>query len=170
MPEVKMNETAWGNIIFRIADATETGEMPASLEQLGKIKENSISIDPQRGTKLQLKETGGGVHDQTEGEPVVTIGMTIIGIPVAMREMFWQTENKGEKTRVKSLVTNKKFAIEILNPKVPGSDTLEIPKTSVFMGMLLADDEGYTAPLEITILKSEADAFFDMGVVGAETE
>ena len=167
---VKNNPTAWGNLIFRVAEADPTGEMPEALEQLGWIVENSISIDVQRGTKLELKETGGVLRDSVETEPTLKIGMDIIGIPEEMRKKFWDTEDKEGKIRVKSLVNTSKYAIGILNPKIKGSDTLEVPNTEVFMSPLLTDDKGYTATLEFTILKSKAEHLFDMGKVGVTPE
>ena len=165
---VKSNPTAWGNLILELATAEATGEMPKALEQLGWILENSISLDVQRGTKMELKETGSIVRDSMESEPTITVGMDIIGIPTAMRTKFWDAEDKEGKTRVKSLVTSSKFGIKISNPAVKGSDTIEIPKASVFMSPVLSDDKGYTAKLEFTILKSEAEYLFDMGTVASE--
>lgn len=167
---VKNNPTAWGNLILKTAKAETTGEMSTLLEQLGWIEEGSISLDVARGTKLELKETGGIVRDSKETEPTVTIGMTILGIPEEMRKKYWETEDKDGKIAVKSLVTDNKFALEISNPKIQGSDTIEVPKASVFMSPALADDKGYTAELEFTILKSEADILFNMGKVGVTPE
>lgn len=162
---VEVNKTAWGNLTLEIAEASAEQTMPVALEQLGWIEEGSISLDVARGTKLELKETGGIVRDSKENEPTITVKMDILGIPEAMRTKFWDSETALGKTTVKSLVTDKKFALKISNPKIIGSDTLEIPYTTVFMSPLLSDDKGYRANLEFTILKGIADYLFDMDTV-----
>lgn len=165
MAGVEINPTAWGNLQLEIADAETAQIMPTTLEQLGWVEEGSISLDVARGTKMELKETGGIVRDSQETEPTVTVSMDIIGIPEAMRLKFWEAKEETDKIRVKSLVSSKKFAIKISNPAISGSDTLEVPYASVFMSPLLTDDKGYRANLEFTILKGKADYLFDMGAV-----
>lgn len=162
---VEVNKTAWGNLILEIAESNEEQTMPVALEQLGWVEEGSISLDVARGTKLELKETGGIVRDSKENEPAITVKMDILGIPVSMRTKFWDAETTLEKTKIKSLVTDKKFALKLSNPEIIGSDTLEIPYTTVFMSPLLSDDKGYRATLEFTILKGLANYLFDMDVV-----
>lgn len=166
-----MNPTAWGNVKMYFGTPEQGGEMPSSLMSIGNILEGSLNIEKEDGTTLELYEEGHVLRDMMQLEPTLRVNATIIGIPEATRSAFWETEVNGageaKKVSVKSMVSNKKYAVKFAAEQVPGSDTFEAPYCSVNMGPAYSSEQGWTADVVITILKGDSGKLFDFGVVPA---
>lgn len=158
---VTVTPTAWGNTQFKFADAAANGTMPTTLEQLGWILEGTAELRNEAGDVLELKEEGGILRDELRKEGKLILAGTIIGIPEAMRTKFWDMDGN----KVKSTVNAKKFATQLCAPDVVGSETIDAPYCSVAMGPLYSSDQGYTAEVEVTILRGPADYLFEFGTI-----
>lgn len=161
---VTINNPSW-DLILEVADSTPSGEMPTELEQLAWVEDGSFSLDTADGTKKQLIDSQGVTRGVSEGEPTITIGATLIGIPKAMASKFWITETSGDKLKVKGMIRNGvDFALKLSSPLIPNSDTLEVPRSFVKLGLAVSTDKGFMAPISFQILKSQADILFQLGV------
>ncbi len=166
-----MAKTAWGEIEMKFAETPVDETMPTTMETIGEILEGSLALEKEDGTKLQLFKEGHILVDELQQEPTLKVKATIIGIPNAIKEKFWETEKTGngdvEKFAVKSLVNSKKFAIAFAAVKVPGSETFEAMKCTISMSPLYSSTQGWTSDVEITIIKGLTGKLFQFGKVPA---
>lgn len=166
-----MATTAWGNAIVEFGTPGAGNTMSTELKPVGYVLEDTLAIEKEDGTELQLFEEGHILRDQLQQEGVVRISGTLIGIPDDARTAFWDVTSSGsddaKKVSVKSLISSKKYSTKLSVPQVPGSETLEAPYCSVSLGMAYSSTQGWTAPFTITILKGETGKLFDFGVVAA---
>lgn len=159
---VTVTPTAWGNTQIHFADAAADGTMPTTgVEQLGWILEGTAELRNEAGDVIELKEEGGILRDELKKEGKLILAGTIIGIPKAMREKFWKMDGK----KVVSTLSNKKYASRLAAPDVMGSETIDAPYCNVSMGPLYSSDQGYTAEIEVTILRGPADYLFEFGTI-----
>lgn len=166
-----MSKTAWGEVEMQFAETTVDEAMPTVLASIGEILEGSLGLEKEDGTKLQLFKEGHILVDELQQEPTLKVKATIIGIPNAIKEKFWDTENTGsgdsEKYAVKSLINSKKFAIAFAAVKVPGSETFEAMKCTISMSPLYSSTQGWTSDVQITIIKGLTGKLFQFGKVPA---
>lgn len=166
-----LKPSTWGNVVLEIADAKSDGTFPTDLEQMGYIEEDTLTPNITEGDSLQLFESGHILRDEMKLEPEVGFNTTVIQIPEGMQEKFWDALATGtgenKKVRVKSMVNNKKFAIRISTPRIPGSETLEAPYCGISMTPFYDEKKGWSANLSISILKGPAEYFYDWGSVPA---
>ncbi len=145
--------------------------MATIFKSMGNILEESLSIEKEDGTVLQLFEEGHILIDELHQEPTLKINATIIGIPEDIRQAFWNVETSGtgdaRKVSVKSLLNSNKYSVKFAAEGVPGSETFEAPYCSVNMGPAYTSAQGWTATVVITILKGKSGRLFDFGVVPA---
>lgn len=163
--------TAWGNTNIYFLAANEGQTMPelSAMTRMGDIYEDDdITITTDEGEVLELRETGGILRDQLRQEGTVTLNLSLIGVTDEALA-FWQTSVVGTgdtaKRRVQSLINNDKFAIAFYVPTAPGSDTFEAPYCTVNMTPGYASTTGWIQPIEIIILKGQADYLWDYGLV-----
>ena len=160
-----MKQTAWGNAILEFGTPGAGDTMSATLTKIGEILEETLGIEVEDGTELSLFEEGHILRDMLRQEGTVRINGTIIGIPDVVMAEFWDVESATGKTNVKSMVSGQKYSVKISVPGQLGSDTLEVPYTSVKLGMAYASNQGWTAPFTFTIMKGATDVLFSFGVV-----
>ena len=165
---------ACGEIELRSAPMNEQETMPEELTSIGDIKEDSLGIEKEDGTILQIFKEGHILVDELPLEPILKVNLTLTNIPESIRTVFWDAEKTGEgdKTEfaVKSLINNEKFAIEFAAIKVPGSDTFRAPKCSIAMSPLYSSKEGWTAEIKITLIKGLSGKLFHFGKVPAKAK
>lgn len=152
-----MKPSTWGHIILEIAESETSGAMPATLAQLGYVKEDTMSMETAEGDTLQLFESGHILRDEMKLEPTLTFNATVLQIPEAMKEAFWGLNG----TKVKSMINGKKFAIRIKAPEIEGSEAFIAPYCSIAMTPVFAEKEGWSAALTVTIIKGPAEYLFD---------
>lgn len=166
-----MKKTAWGEVKMRFAETTADGSMPTIMTEIGEIQEDSLGLEKEDGTKLQLFKEGHILVDELEQEPTLSVVATIIGIPDEIKTEFWEAAKSGtgekEKFAIKSLVNSKKFAIDFAAVKVPGSETFEAPYASISLSPLYSSKLGWTCEVRVTIMRSALDVLFQFGKVPA---
>jgi hypothetical protein len=161
-----MANTAWGEQVVSFGTPAAGDTMSASLTDIGKIKEDTVSIEKADGTVLELFSTGHNLVDKLKGEPTLTLKFTLIGITAAAIALFWDATLVSTRTTVKSLVNSDKLSVKLAS-KVVGADTLEAPYCEVSMGPLFAEKEGWTAEISVTIIKGASGNLFFMDKVAA---
>lgn len=168
-----MTKRAWGHVEMKYALTNENETMPAELKPIGRIKEDSLGLEKEDGTVLQVFEEGHILVDELQLEPILKVNLTLTNIPEEIRTVFWDAEKTGVgddiEYAVKSLINNDKFAIEFAATKVPGSDTFRAPKCSISMSPLYSSKEGWTAEIKITLFKGLSGKLFSFGKVPAKT-
>lgn len=161
--------TAWGNVNIRIGESAN-GSMATELVTIGTLKEDSVSIETAEGTKYELYGTGHVLVDQLFSEPTLTLKAQVIGANRDLIEKLWNTSKTGtgntEKLVVKSLVTSKKFSVQLAS-EIEGSDTFEAPNCSVSMSLVFSEKEGWCGDISFTIMKGGDDSFFQFGKVAS---
>jgi len=162
-------KTAWGEVVVKAALAAATGLMPQELIDLGFILEDSVSVETEDGTVLQLRGTGGTLLDKLSQEDTLTLNLTLIGVNKENVDKFWDTEeDENGVLWVKSTVTTQKFAIGLAT-KVVGSETLLMPNTSVKASLSFAEDQGWTMVCAFTFMKAPNGRLFGFGKVADAT-
>lgn len=156
--------TAWGEVIISFGTPAAGDAMSATLTDIGKIKEDTVSIEKADGTVLELFSTGHNLVDKLKGEPTLTLKATLIGITAAAVALFWETTTVTTRTAVASLVNSTKKSVKLAS-KVVGSDTFEAPYCEVSMGPLFSEKEGWTAEVSITVIKGATGKIFYMDKV-----
>lgn len=163
------DKTAWGEVKMKIAETEALETFPIALVDLGIIKEDSLSISKEDGTKLQLFGEGHVLVDELQLEPTLKIALQIVGISDVNKAKFWDATTTGTgdaaKFAVKSLVNTKKFAIQFAATKVVGSDTFEAPKCTVTLSPLYSSKEGWMSDVQITVIKAITGTLFQFGKV-----
>lgn len=163
-----MKETAWGKIEMEIGTPAANGGMSESLESIGLLKEDTLSIEAADGTVLELYTSGHELRDELKGEPTITVKATIIEMPEAVRAKIWEIESVdtagNPKYRVKSLVSNRKWSTRFAS-QVVGSETFEAPYCSMSMKPVFSEKEGWSAEVEFKLLRGQAGYLFDFGIV-----
>lgn len=169
--EVADKKTAWGKVILKIGETTADGAMAATLESLGYMKEDSVTLETAEGTKLQLFGTGHELIDELLTEPILTLKATVVGANMAVIKKLWKVTETGtgdtKKVMVQSMVTSKKFSVQMAT-EVIGSDTFEAPKCSVSMALTFSEKEGWNGTMSFTMLKAKDNTLFGFGLVPAQ--
>ena len=156
--------TAWGETLLEYATPLSGGVMGTTWETMGTVKEDSLAFETADGTKLQLWGSGHVLVDEMLNEGTINLKSTILKIPDAIKEDFWAFDN-GTK-QVSSLVNSTHFSIR-MRSKIAGSETFLAPWCSVNMKPMYSEKEGWTADVNISILKGDADYFFEFGTATA---
>ena len=164
-----MTKRAWGEVEMSYAPINEQETMPDTLTSIGEIKEDSLGLETEDGTVLQVFKEGHILVDELQLEPTLKVNLTLTNIPESIRTVFWDAEKTGtgDNTEfgVKSLINSEKFAIEFAAIKVPGSDTFRAPKCSISMSPLYSSKEGWTANIKITLIRGLSGKLFTFGKV-----
>lgn len=156
MPYTDNNNTAWGEIALKIGDANPTGAMQTTLESIGIVKEDSISIDTQDGKKMEWKAVGGAVIDSLQGEPTLTIKAHVKNLNKTALSKFWTVKEATDNLEVSGFTNTKKFAIS-LEPSVVGAEVTNYPLTTINAKPVFKEDAGWGLDIEIKILKPAGD-------------
>ena len=155
-----MSTTAWGETLLYYATPLTGGILGTTWVQVGTIKEDTLSLETADGTKLELWGSGHVLVDSLLNEGTMNIKATVIGISSAIKSLFWDMNG----AKVESLVNSSHYSFKIAT-KVTGSDTFLAPWCSVNMKPLFSEKEGWTAELNIAVLKGDAGYFFETGTV-----
>lgn len=164
------NETsasAWGEIDLQIGVPASGNEMSESLATIGVVKENSISVDTDEGTKLQWFATGHKLVDELRLEPTMSIKVEVKNLNLANLQKFWDVEEDATsgKIKVSGMTTSAKLSVKMA-PKVIGGETLEAPYCSVSMKPTYSEDSGWGQEVTFTILSPGTDKpLFQIGQV-----
>lgn len=161
-------KTAWGDAHIFVGEETSTGAMPTSVEDLGSIDEDSLSLETADGTVYTLKDINGKTLDEVALEPELTINFTLISPSESTRGKFWDLEKDSASglLKVKSMIAKKHYALRFGNPTVVGSETLEAPYCKLTMKPAWAAAKGWTAECSAKILQHpKADFIFGFGTV-----
>ncbi len=156
--------TAWGTIEIKIGTPKAGNAMSTSLVSIGTIKEDSISLETEEGTKYEWKGTGGVIIDTLVGEGTVKVKCKIKNLNKSNLEKFCNvTENSDGKIEVKGLTTSNKYSIS-MESKVSGSETFEAPYCSVAMKPTFSEKDGWEQEVEFTLLSGgEGKPLFIIG-------
>jgi hypothetical protein len=162
------NNTAWGEIDIEFGTPGNGDLMSSTLKKIGTVKEESLSVEKEDGTKLELYGTGHILVDELKTDPKLTIKGIVIGISKENVTEFWDATPSGtgatEKIEVASLVSKKKYSVRLAS-KVSGSDTLEAPYCSVVFSPAFSEKEGWTAEFAFTMIKGASGKLFHIGKV-----
>ena len=168
--------TAWGST-HAFVGATGTGDTIATQwDDLGVISEDGISFELEEGDTVTLRDINGDTIDELRRQPTMRLNVKLNQPSEEIRSKFWSMTEDGtgadRRLKVSNLITSDYFSFKIENVEAVGSETFEAPKCRVSMSMEWAPDEGYTATLNVTVLRagktSTSDGvLFQFGTVGA---
>ncbi len=165
-----LDPTAWGNATLEVGTPGEGDVMATTLDKVGYVLQDSLGLEQEDGTVLQLIEEGGIIHDQMQQEGIKTIVGEMIGMQDDIMQRFWTTETDGTITWVKSTVTSNKFSFRISVPQNVGSKRMLIPYASMSLGVAYSSAQGWTQPFTITILTGATGNQFGWDEVPAPAE
>lgn len=165
--------TAWGDTHIYLGTPGANGAMASSLDDLGIIDEDGLSLETADGNAIQLKDINGKLIDELTQEPELTVNFTLLKPSEETRGKFWDMEENGtgatRKVQVKSLVTLQKYSLKFANPKQVGSETFEAPYCSVTMKPNWSASKGFYAECSAKLINGDAGYLFSFGEVAAAT-
>lgn len=162
-----LKPTAWGEGMMEVGTPGTGDTLATDFEDMGYILDESVSIETEDGTALELRSWGNVLRDYQDTEKTLTISGTLIGIPDAAMAKYWKTETTSGVTAVKSMVTNEKLSFRMGTPDIVGSQRLSIPVGKLSLGMAYAQTEGWSAPFTIRVLTGATGVMFNFDVVPA---
>ena len=161
--------TAWGDVHLYLGIPAAGQTMSTSLDDLGSIDDDGLSIETSDGTQYQLKDINGAILDELKLEPELTVNFTLVKPSEAVRAKFWDVEEGGEGNsriiKVKSMVASNNYSLKFSNPRMVGSETFEAPYCSVNMKPIYSASKGFTAECSAKVIKGQAGYFFAFGTV-----
>lgn len=148
-------KTAWGETEVLIGATGEKGAEGTALVKLGHVKEGSISISQEEGTKKEWKATGGVVIDSYIAPGKLTVSFTVKNLNEEVLERFFEVKSANNKLTIASLSNDKEYTIKI-DHKGAGVEVLTFPRTKISAKLLFSEEDGYGLELMVDVLKSEA--------------
>ncbi len=160
-------KTTWQDIHVYVGAMGANEAMGDSLDDLGHIDENALSITTQDGTVYRLVDINGELLDYLENEPELTINFTLLKPSEATRGKFWTTEESGtgntRKLQVKSLLPSSHMSIKFGSASINGAETFEAPKAFIKMAPAFEKAKGFSTPCTAKLIKGQAAFLFQFG-------
>ncbi len=156
--------TAWGEIDVKIGTPKTGNGMSASMVSIGNVKEESISIETEDGTKLEWKATGGKVIDTLTQGGKISVKCKVKNLNKSNLEKFWDvTEDSSGKLQVMGMTTSNKYSVS-LEPKATGAEVFEAPYCAVSMKPTFSEKDGWEQEVTFTLLSGgEGKPLFTIG-------
>lgn len=150
--------TAWGSTLAELgtADLT-TGDMPAEMENVGVIDEDSLTFTTDAGTEYTLTDINGELIDNLNKQPKITITLNIQSPTLEKMAKFWEIEEDATKkiAWVKSMVTTANMAFRMSNKDAYGSMAINVPRASVTLIPGWEVAKGWVFAMTFVVLKSK---------------
>lgn len=164
--------TAWSDIHLFMGDSDEsTGDMPASMSDLGTLDDQDLSITLTDGTVYQLKDINQKLIDELEFEPELEVAGFLQNPSMAVLAKFWDIaadETVADDVWVKGTITTGKKAVMFSNPKAVGSRAFAAPIAKASLQPGFSREKGWVNPVSFKILNTGQKGWFKLPLVKAE--
>lgn len=152
---------AWSHCTFKIGKTPDDDSMASSLTDIGTIKYQSSTLEPEDGDSLEMQETGGATvaKETQEGgykattrviEPTDEL-LTLLGLGTA--------DSENNEFKMNTHIVDGDWSLEI-TPKNVGAKGIRAPKTNISYKPGWSEEDGNYADIEFDILKGNADYWY----------
>ncbi len=144
--------TAWGRCKITSGDAGEDGALGQSLKDVGKIKEDSTTLELVKGNVNELWGEGHELLDRMELEGSWSLKFTIYKASLAkIAEHFGLPAPQNDRLPMTTTIVQSPRSF-IVTPFLDGAIGAELPNTSVSLTPRLVTKEGWTIDVEATTI------------------
>lgn len=144
--------TAWGRCKITSGDAGENGALGQSLKDVGKIKEDSTTLELVKGNVNELWGEGHELLDRMELEGSWSLKFTIYKASLAkIAEHFGLPAPQNDRLPMTTTIVQSPRSF-IVTPFLDGAIGAELPNTSVSLTPRLVTKEGWTIDVEATTI------------------
>ena len=146
---------AWSKCKIEIGQTGTNDAMAASLTSIGVISNQSSTLSAEAGDALQAIATGGEIVAEEPQEGTLTLETTVIEPDNSLLVLLGLTKETAaaDDVNVKTHVVNGDWSVKV-TPKNSGAMGIEAPKCSITYAPAWDEENGNTAVLTFTILKT----------------
>ncbi len=146
--------TAWGKPKIRNGASGNNGTLGSTLTDVGKIKEDSTSLEVVNGDVKELFGEGHELLDKMELEGTWVLKYTMVKAPIEkVAEAYGLTLVSGKLPMRTTVVTEPRSYV--VEPKLVGAICAELPNCSTKLTPRLVAADGWTIDVEATTMTPE---------------
>ena len=146
---------AWSKCKIEIGQTGTNDAMAASLTSIGVISNQSSTLSAEAGDALQAIATGGEIVAEEPQEGTLTLETTVIEPDNSLLVLLGLTKEtaSADDVSVKTHVVEGNWSVKV-TPKNNGAMGIEAPKCTIAYAPAWDEENGNTAVLTFTILKT----------------
>ena len=146
---------AWSKCKIEIGQTGTNDAMAASLTSIGVISNQSSTLSAEAGDALQAIATGGEIVAEEPQEGTLTLETTVIEPDNSLLVLLGLTKETAtaDDVSVKTHVVEGNWSVKV-TPKNNGAMGIEAPKCTIAYAPAWDEENGNTAVLTFTILKT----------------
>lgn len=148
--------TAWGKPTIKCGASGEGGTLGSSLEDVGKIKENTTTLELVKGDVNELYGEGHELVDKMELEGTWSLKFTVIKASLDKIAKFFKLEVSTDKLAMTTTIVSEPRSYTV-DPLLPGAIGAELPYCYTSITPKFATAEGWTIEFEVTTMTPEAE-------------
>lgn len=150
--------TAWGRCKITSGETGASGSLGTTLADVGKIKEDSTTLELVKGTVNELWGEGHELLDRMELEGSWSLKFTIYKASLAkIAEIFGLPAPQNERLPMTTTIVQTPRSF-VVYPFLDGAIGAELPSTSVSITPRLVTKEGWTIDVEATTIDPEDES------------
>ena len=155
-----MQKLAWGKPTIKMGKTQEDGSMSTSLQDIGKIKEDTTAVNPQDGGSNEMYGEGHELLDEQQLEGYDNIEFTVVSPTLAFLAPFYGNtiEEASKELKKMTTIVKDKYSVDIIPEKV-GAIGYKASKCSVRIDSTFTAKEGWLSKFTLKNLLSEEDGF-----------
>lgn len=146
---------AWSKCKIEIGQTGTNDAMASSLTSIGVISNQSSTLSAEAGDSLQAIATGGEIVAEEPQEGTLTLETTVIEPDNSLLVLLGLTKEtaSADDVSVKTHVVEGNWSVKV-TPKNNGAMGIEAPKCTIAYAPAWDEENGNTAVLTFTILKT----------------
>lgn len=149
--------TAWGKPTIKSGASGESGALGTTLEDVGKIKENTTSLELVKGNVNELFGEGHELVDKMELEGTWTLKFTVIKASLDKIAKFFGLSVSTDKLAMKTTIVSEPRSYTV-DPLLVGAIGAELPYCYTSITPKFATAEGWTIEFEVTTMEPESES------------
>lgn len=147
--------TAWGRCKIASGEAAEDGSLGQSLKDVGKIKEDSTTLELVKGNVNELWGEGHELLDRMELEGSWSLKFTIYKASLEkIAELFGLPAPQNGRLPMTTTIVQTPRSF-VVTPFLDGAIGAELPNSSVSITPRMVTKEGWTVDIEATTIDPE---------------
>lgn len=147
--------TAWGKPNIKSGASGDKGKLGTTLADVGKIKEDSTTLELVKGTVNELFGEGHELVDKMELEGTWSLKFTIIRAAIEkVAELFGLAAPTDGKLPMKTVIVSEPRSY-VVEPLLTGAIAAELPNCYTSITPKFSAKEGWTLEIEATTMVPE---------------
>lgn len=150
--------TAWGKPTITSGASGTNGALGTALEDVGKIKEDSTSLELTKGDVNELWGEGHELLDRMELEGTWTLKFTIIKTTLdKIASLFGLGAPTSERLSMATTVVTEPRSY-VVTPRLVGAIGVEMPYCYTSLTPKFVAKEGWSVDVEVTTMQPESES------------